>query len=209
VESFFADLSETQRVLTREADIARLNDARAEANKTIKTIENAMTPSNKVPKRKTAKNMRPLQIGDTVEHLRLGKTGTVTEIPDAAGNVKIQIGIMTIEAKADEVALREAAAKKEQKSTVTITKSPVTHEAASLQSLDLRGKAVDEALYELDNFIDNTLRLKLPSAVIIHGKGTGKLRAAVTQHLRTLPAVASFRLGRFGEGEDGVTIVEF
>ena len=74
--------------------------------------------------------------------------------------------------------------------------------------LDIRGQNADEAIIELERFIDNAYRLHLASVVIIHGKGTGVLRKSVHTALKRMPQVQSFRLGVFGEGEDGVSIVE-
>ena len=84
---------------------------------------------------------------------------------------------------------------------------PLRMEAAS-RELDLRGMTVDEALPCLDLFLDNALMGKLESVTIIHGKGTGAVRKAVREHLKKSRYVKSFRPGRFGEGEDGVTVAE-
>ena len=80
--------------------------------------------------------------------------------------------------------------------------------AETSSSLDLRGMNTEEALLEVDSFLDQVSRMNLSQATIIHGKGTGVLRTAVQQHLRKCPQVKSFRLGVYGEGESGVTIVE-
>lgn len=74
--------------------------------------------------------------------------------------------------------------------------------------LDLRGKSADEAIMELEQFMDSAAMCNLPMVTIIHGKGTGVLRKAIQQHLRSMKCVKKFRLGNYGEGESGVTIVE-
>ena len=88
----------------------------------------------------------------------------------------------------------------------TVTRSVSTQEAST--SLDLRGQNVEEGLMEVDAFLDRASRMHLSQVTIIHGKGTGVLRAGVQKHLRKCPQVKSFRLGTYGEGESGVTIVE-
>ena len=82
------------------------------------------------------------------------------------------------------------------------------HKLAVSPEVDLRGSMTDEALLQLERYLDSARTAKLPSVRIIHGKGTGALRKAVQDYLRRDPGVKSFRLGRYGEGEDGVTIAE-
>ncbi len=121
------------------------------------------------------------------------------------GTLELQAGAMKLSAKQEEVRLTAPAAKKKQ--AAAAVHRPLRMESTA-RELDLRGMTVDEALACLDMFLDNALMGKLETAVIIHGKGTGAVRAAVRSHLKGSRYVKSFRPGRFGEGEDGVTVVE-
>ena len=116
-------------------------------------------------------------------------------------------GILRVTAREDEVLLLE-----NEKPAVTVrteSRGTALRQSAVSSELDIRGMAVDEALPVLDNFLDAAYMGNLPNARIIHGKGTGVLRAAVQEELRRCKYVKSFRLGVYGEGESGVTIVEF
>lgn len=150
---------------------------------------------------------RPLKVGDTVYITVLGTNGTVTALPDSKDNVEIQAGSMKMKVPLASLRLRNAPAKsKPQRTAVTRTdRAPST----SKTSVDLRGKNAEEALLDLDMFLDSALRAGLSEVTVVHGKGTGVLRKAVQAHLRKLPFVRTFRLGVYGEGEDGVTIVQF
>ena len=147
---------------------------------------------------------RPAEEGDTVELLSMGVQAQVTAVR-RDGTLELQAGAMKLSAKQEEVRLTAPAAKKKQ--AAAAVHRPLRMESTA-RELDLRGMTVDEALACLDMFLDNALMGKLETAVIIHGKGTGAVRAAVRSHLKGSRYVKSFRPGRFGEGEDGVTVVE-
>lgn len=147
---------------------------------------------------------RPAEAGDTVELLSMGVQAQVTAVRKD-GTLELQAGAMKLTAKQEEVRLTAPAPKKKPASAAV--HRPLRMEATA-RELDLRGMTVDEALACLDSFLDNALLGKLETAVIIHGKGTGAVRAAVRSHLKGNRYVKSFRPGRFGEGEDGVTVVE-
>ena len=128
---------------------------------------------------------------------------------DKNGNVEVQAGSIKTRVKLTNLRLCESAPKKkEKKSGVSIQGESRLNMAASTR-LDLRGMTVDECLIELDRFIDQGLRSGLNEFTIVHGKGTGALRTAVTRYLKASPYVKTSRLGVYGEGEDGVTIAEF
>ncbi len=146
---------------------------------------------------------RPAEEGDTVELLSMGVQAQVTAVR-RDGTLELQAGAMKLSAK-QEVRLTAPAAKKKQ--AAAAVRRTLRMESTA-RELDLRGMTVDEALACLDMFLDNALMGKLETAVIIHGKGTGAVRAAVRSHLKGSRYVKSFRPGRFGEGEDGVTVVE-
>lgn len=150
---------------------------------------------------------RPLTIGDTVYVTVLGTNGTVTALPDSKDNVEIQAGSMKMKVPLKSLRLRNSP-KKNTPQRTAVTRSD-RGPSTSKTSVDLRGKNAEEALLDLDMFLDGALRAGLSEVTVVHGKGTGVLRKAVQAHLRKLPFVRSFRLGVYGEGEDGVTIVEF
>ena len=149
---------------------------------------------------------RELKPGDEVLLVSLGKTATVLE-PPKDGQVLVQAGIIKTRVEVKDLRLQEGKKQKpKQPAGRTVTKS-VSNEAIST-SLDLRGKNIEESLPEVDTFLDLLSRRNVPQCTIIHGKGTGVLRAGVQQFLRRHPLVKSYRLGTYGEGESGVTIVE-
>lgn len=151
---------------------------------------------------------RPLKIGDAVLIADLDKQATVLSLPDKNGNVEVQAGPLKTRVKLKSLRLLSSKEKKR-----TIPKSRMIHRSDSIAqtsvktSCDLRGKTVEEALLDLDQFLDDCIMTGLNECTIIHGKGTGALRGAVQKHLRAHPSVKSYRLGVYGEGEDGVTMV--
>lgn len=154
---------------------------------------------------------RPLEIGDTVYCKTIGKNASVTALKDKKGNVEIATGMLKMRVKEDSLRLVEKPKQKETKKRQVST-TRVNGESKSTMAInnrcDLRGLMVDEAIIVLDRFLDDLLRSGLTECTIIHGKGTGALRAGVTQYLKGDPRIRTFRLGTFGEGENGVTIAE-
>ena len=148
---------------------------------------------------------RPLVVGDEVLLYDIDKEATVLELPKD-GTVLVQAGIIKTRVPLENVRLLSKRQLKKKNPTRTVTKNVSTPETSS--SLDLRGQTVEEALMEVDNFLDRASRMHLSQVTIIHGKGTGALRTAVQQHLCRCSQVKSFRLGTYGEGESGVTIAE-
>ena len=180
------------------------NEKQATLRRSLNEAEGKLREKQEVRQRPAAS--RAIRVGDTVELLKFGSKATVLAI-NKDGSYQLQAGIMKVNAKPDEVYLLEnetqAKAKKLMEGKVRDLKS------AAQPELDIRGMAVDEALPVLDNFLDAAYMGNLPNARIIHGKGTGVLRKAVQDELRRCKYVKSFRLGVYGEGEDGVTIAEF
>ena len=153
---------------------------------------------------------RPIKRGDTVRLLELGREGTVLSAPDGQGYLNVQAGIIRTRVHQSEVRLVDMSSKR-----VTVNNAGVSSRGVSSKAtrevkteLDLRGMTSDEALVELERFIDQCVLSGVPTVTIIHGKGTGALRAAVQQRLRKHRNVKTFRLGAYGEGEAGVTIAE-
>lgn len=150
-----------------------------------------------------------LKIGSTVEVAELGQTGTVLSLPTSDGKVQVQVGLMKMHVSLQELSLKE--------SQPTVTKDGVSRrttggvnrtKVSAATEIDVRGMLVEDALLEVERFLDNAVLASLTQVTIIHGKGTGALRAGIAQALKTDKRVASFRLGRYGEGESGVTICE-
>ncbi|MBR4286478.1 MAG: endonuclease MutS2, partial [Clostridia bacterium] len=154
---------------------------------------------------------RALEIGDTVFCKTIGKNATVTALKDKKGNVEIAAGMLKMRVKEEALRLVDKP-KKENKAKKQVNIGRVSGESRSSMQInnrcDLRGLMVDEAIIVLDRFLDDLLRSGLTECTIIHGKGTGALRAGVTQYLKSDPRIRTFRLGTFGEGENGVTIAE-
>ena len=151
---------------------------------------------------------RPIKIGDRVKIQSLGNEGEVISIDSNKNTVFVQSGFMKLKAEIDDIRLLgEKKQTAKQKSSVrSIGSSKLNASAAS--SVDLRGKTVEEAMMDLDMFIDSVLRSGLNEITIIHGKGTGALRKGIHVYLRKHPNIRTFRVGTFGEGEEGVTIAE-
>lgn len=155
-------------------------------------------------------NPKELKIGDTVNVLSLGIKGTVSTLPNAKGDLYVQMGILRslVNIKdlepVDEEEITAPNFKKTQSGKIKMSKSLSIH-----PELNLIGKTVDEALPELDKYLDDAYLAHLPQVTIIHGRGTGALKNAVHAHLKKAKYVKSYRVGGFGEGDHGVTIVEF
>ena len=172
----------------------------------LEKSSSAQTAARPKAKEKT----RPLQIGDSVRVLSLNLKGTVSTLPDASGNLFVQMGILRSKVNISDVELIEEeeaggkAAGKTGSGSIRMAKS-----ASVSTEINLLGKTTDEALVELDKYLDDACLAHLPSVRVVHGKGTGALRKAVHNYLRKQKRVKEFRLGEFGEGDAGVTIVTF
>jgi len=199
------ELKQLRKQMRDTADAQGVNLKQSELRRTLNEAENKLTEKKETPKRPAP--TRSIRIGDTVELVKLGSRATVLAL-NKDGTYQLQAGIMKIAAKPDEVWLVEEQENRSVKKVIEKSKRELKLEAASPE-LDIRGMASDEMLGVLCMFLDNAYMSNLPSARIIHGKGTGILRAAVHQELKKTKYVKRFRLGTYGEGEDGVTIVEF
>ncbi|MBQ2774583.1 MAG: endonuclease MutS2 [Clostridia bacterium] len=151
---------------------------------------------------------RDLVAGDTVIIADLGQQATVLSPVDRSGNVEVRTGAVKTRVKLKNLRLVENAPKKNNSSGARRTGVESKMNMSASSRLDVRGMTVDDCIIELDRYIDYLLRMGLSEFTIVHGKGTGALRSAVKQYLKKSQFVKSFRLGVYGEGEDGVTIVE-
>ena len=147
---------------------------------------------------------KTLKPGDRVKILTLGSEGTVLSVPNAKGEVELQAGIMKFKAHLSQLRLvRETAPR--QKASVKTQTGAMTRTVS--MECDVRGMALDEALAAVDQYLNEAVMAGLNEVSIIHGKGTGVLRSGIQQHLRRHMLVKEFRLGVYGEGESGVTVV--
>ena len=205
-DQVFAELKDMRRQQRKEDNWQAVNDRRAAARHLLNEAERGIggpAPEEVPPP------TRPAVAGDTVELVSMGTKASVISV-NKDGSLQLQAGILKITAKQEEVRVVEgsdAKAKKDAKRIIRQAEHKLRTAGASYE-VDLRGMMVDEALASLDIFLDNALLAHLESVRIIHGKGTGAVRAAVREHLKRSRYIKSFRPGRYGEGEDGVTVAE-
>ena len=202
-----AEVSEELRQLRKQmhdvADAQGVNVKQAELRRKLNEAEKQLTPKKEAISR--PKPSREIRVGDTVELLKLGTKATVLAV-NKDGSYQLQAGIMKVNVKPEEVYLLENEAA-EAKKFVEKTRRELRNTAQSPE-LDLRGMDALEASAVLSVFIDNAFMANLQQVRIIHGKGTGVLRKTVQEELKRNKHVKKYRLGVYGEGEDGVTIAE-
>ncbi len=197
----FREIERIRREAADHTDWQRLNEAKAKLRQGLNEAQERVTPEREAPVER--KPTRPAVKGDTVEILSIGSKATVLEVnPD--GLLQLQAGIMKVTAKQSEVRVTEPEKVKVRTAAVSV---PLSAEGAKSE-LDVRGMTADETVALVERFIDGAQMRHLNQVTIIHGKGTGVLRKAVHDCLKRSKQVKSYRLGRFGEGESGVTIVE-
>lgn len=198
-------LKKEQQKTKDAAELARR--AKALVKRGVDAIDSAADPVTDIDDDESYVLPRALKAGDTVIIRDIGKSATVLSPADKNGNVEVQAGAIKTRAKLANLRLCENAPKKKEKNSSVKLSGESRLNMAAATRLDLRGMTVDDCLIELDRFIDSSLRTGLNEFTIVHGKGTGALRAAVTRYLKSSPYVKTSRLGVYGEGEDGVTIV--
>ncbi len=201
-DKVFRELGEMRRRQRKEEDWQKVNDERSDLRRRLNEAEDKL---GQRPEEPTPPPTRPAVAGDTVELVRMGTKASVLAV-NKDGSLQLQAGILKISAKQDEVRVLEGETQKEAKRVIQQAQRQVR--AAASSEVDLRGMTVDEALGAMDMFLDNAMLGKLETVTIIHGRGTGAVRNAVRTHLRRSRYVKTFRPGRYGEGEDGVTVVE-
>ena len=199
-----SELKELQK--RRDLDWQQVNDSRAEARRLLNEAERGIGgPAQEV---ETPPPTRPAVAGDTVELVSMGTKATVLSV-NKDGSLQLQAGILKISAKQDEVRVVEGESQSQKEARRIVARAEHTLRTAAVPSqVDLRGMMTDEAIAVLERFLDTAMMGKLETVTIIHGKGTGAVRNAVRTYCRRSRYVKSFRPGRYGEGEDGVTVVE-
>lgn len=181
--------------------------SRAGLRRTINKLEDSSNPVEKKNDDGEYKLPRPLKIGDNVLIYDIDKNAVVLELPDKDDMVMVQAGIIKTRVKLSNLRLKKSEAKK-----VPAYKNRKRNISSNVDirpstEVDVRGQTAIEAIMAVDSAIDSAILSNIETLTIIHGKGTGVLRAEIQKHLRTVKYVKSFRLGNFGEGESGVTIV--
>ncbi|MEG1972073.1 MAG: Smr/MutS family protein [Oscillospiraceae bacterium] len=199
----FEELDEIKKEKDSENFSKLLNASKSSFRETLHELTDKADPVRHVSS--NGKLARPLEKGDIVFVNSLGKEGLVLKKPDG-DRVMVQAGILKTTVSISDVSL--GGAPKQEKPRGKVSQRGVTSNATRDISteLNLRGMDSVEAIMALDNFIDRAVMAKIPTICIVHGKGTGVLRAAVQKRLKAHKSVKEFRLGRYGEGEDGVTI---
>lgn len=206
-DKVFEEIEALRKAQKKKDDVQRINEARASLRGALNEGERALDHGRKTARPQATPPKRPLKVGDTVELLTFGTRGTVLTLPDKDGNLRVQAGALKVTTKLSEINLVENGENRSVQKIVEKSKAALRNHKIDME-LDLRGMASDEAITMVDRYLDQVFLAKLNTVRIIHGKGTGVLRAAVQAHLRKHPHVKSFRLGTFGEGENGVTVVE-
>ena len=199
-----SELKELQK--RRDLDWQQVNDGRAQARHLLNEAEKNI--GGPVQEPEAPPPTRPAKAGDTVELVSMGTKATVLSV-NKDGSLQLQAGILKISAKQDEVRVVEGETQAQAEARRIVSRAQHTLRTAAVPSqVDLRGMMTDEAIAVLERFLDTAMMGKLETVTIIHGKGTGAVRSAVRTYLKRSRYVKSFRPGRYGEGEDGVTVVE-
>ena len=204
-DQVFQELGDMRKKAQKEQNWQKVNDQRAGLRHKLNEAEDKLgaRPQAAVPPM-----LRPAKKGDTVTILKTGTQASVLSV-NKDGVLQLQAGILRITAKQDEVRVVEGETQSQKAAKQYIRRTE--HKLCSLGAkaeVDLRGMTTDEAELTLAQFLDRAMVSNLTQVTVIHGKGTGAVRKAVHAYLKRCKGVASFRLGRYGEGEDGVTIVE-
>ena len=208
-EAIFAELDQLRKEQQRQANFQAVNDARASVRHSLKEAE-SLLHSREETADPTLTPSRPFEVGDLVEIPGVKMAATVLAV-NADATLLLQAGKMKMTTKAAQVRLldtAEAQQKKKQMPPKPSASPAVRIAARAASELDIRGCETLEAESIVENYIDSAVMAKLGTVTIIHGKGTGALRKAVHEMLKRNRAVKSFRLGGYGEGEAGVTVVE-
>ncbi len=197
------------------ADIAKMEAKRAAVGEKLKERQKKASAVEKKEAPAATTPPKELRIGDSVKVLSMNLKGTVCSLPNAKGDLEVQMGIMKSKVNVRDLLLlpdidAAASAKVKSKGKASIGGTHKLSKSSSMSTeINLLGKTVDEALSLVDKYLDDAYLSHLGSVRIVHGKGTGALRNAIHQYLKRQSYVAEFRLGEFGEGDAGVTIVTF
>lgn len=191
------------------SSIKDLEKSRRRVHDKISEKNEKLALKNEKPDHKVLKPGQ-IRLGDSVKVVSMGLKGSVSSLPDKNGRLFVQCGIIRSQVSlSDLVLLEEETVKTEKMQRSSSGRLKMSKSYSVSTEINLLGKTVDEALSELDKYLDDAYLAHLPSVRIVHGKGTGALRKAVHGYLRKNRVIKTFRLGEFGEGDAGVTIAEF
>ena len=200
------ELKALKKQLKDGADVSGVNSRQAELRHNLNDVEQKLHEQK--PKADRPKPTRNIMVGDTVELLKLGTKASIIAI-NKDGTYELQAGILKMTVKPNEVYLLENENPYQAKGGRPAHSGREMKMSAMPSEVDLRGMDAIEAVNVMERYLDEAMRSRLKSVRIIHGKGTGVLRNAVQQALKRNKYVKKYRLGGYGEGEDGVTIAEF
>lgn len=202
----FAELKDMRKKQAKEQNWQQVNDRRAEVRRLLNDTEKKVGGTKQ--EQEVLPPTRDAVVGDTVELLSMGTRATVLSV-NKDGSLQLQAGILKISAKQSEVRVVEGETQSQKQVRQIMKRAEHTLRTAAVPSqVDLRGMMTDEAIAVLEQFLDTAMMGKLETVTIVHGKGTGAVRNAVRTYLKRSRYVKSFRPGRYGEGEDGVTVAE-
>ncbi len=205
-DQVFAELSEMRKAQARAERALNANEARAELRRVLNEAEEALSQRDQ-RREPIPKPSRPIQVGDLVEIPGVRTPAEVVSV-GKDGTLQLKAGVLKMKARADEVRLIEADERAARKPAASVRQSaPRQLRTSASRELDIRGLETLEAEAVVENFLSAAVMGRLETVTIIHGKGTGALRKAVHDILRRSKAVKDFRLGVYGEGESGVTVV--
>lgn len=189
-----------------KADMRDMEDRRGGLRDKLKDYDKNITSA---PKKTSGHKPKDFHIGDMVEVISMGAKGTITALPDNKGNVSVQMGILSSRLPiSDLIIINEPSFTTDAASFRSKGRTSINKAMTFSPELNVMGMTVDEAIPEIDKYLDDACLSHMSKVTIIHGKGTGALRKGIHQYLKRQPHVKSFRAGEFGEGEYGVTIVE-
>lgn len=194
------------------ADIKELEKKRQKVRDKINEKNGKLALGNTQKKPADQKTVDPkkLKKGDSVKIISMNLKGIVNTLPDARGNLFVQCGIMRMQTNVNDlVPVKEETITAPALQRTNTGKLKMSKSFSVSSEINLLGCTVDEAIAKLDKYLDDAYLAHLPSVRVVHGKGTGALRNAVQSHLKRLKYVKEYRLGEYGEGDAGVTIVTF
>ena len=207
-QAVFEELEKLKKEKDREKAVRALEESRAKVRRSLNKVDTDIEP---IPEDEDYTPSRPIQKGDEVFIKGVGKHGIVLNAPDSKGNVQVSSGALTVRTKVDKLILAfdkgvtftdkegKTTSARDFKQRLTKSFSP---------ELDLRGMTGEEAWFVVDKYIDDAMVMGVHTVTLVHGKGTGALRAFLQKTLRSDRRVESFRNGKYGEGDAGVTVVE-
>ena len=205
-DEIFAQLDQLRRQQQKQLSFQELNDAKAAVRHSLNQAQDALHIHDQ-PQEPVYTPSRPIEVGDLVELPGVKMAASVLAVNND-GTLLLQAGKMKMTVKAQQVRLPEGQPKKKPAAPASGGSAKLNLQSRAASELDIRGYETLEAESVVENYIDSAVMAKLGTVTIIHGKGTGALRKAVHEILKRNKAVKSFRLGRYGEGEAGVTVVE-